>query len=85
MMKELLKMVLSLSLSGSLLILALLAARPLAKGRLSSRWRYYIWLVVVARLLLPIAPPESPVGELEEEPSLESILEEARENGHDKT
>ena len=29
--------------------------------------------------------PESPVGELEEEPSLESILEEARENGHDKT
>ena len=64
MMKELLKMVLSLSLSGSLLILALLAARPLVKGRLSSRWRYYIWLVVVARLLLPIAPPESPVGEL---------------------
>ena len=44
-MKELLKMVLSLSLSGSLLILALLAARPLVKGRLSSRWRYYIWLV----------------------------------------
>lgn len=62
-MNELFKVVLSLSLSGSLLILALLAARPLTR-QFGRRWQYYIWLVVAARLLLPFGPPESPVGSL---------------------
>lgn len=55
-MNEMFKIVLSLSLSGSLLILILYLLRPLFKQRLSKRWQYYIWLVVVARLLLPFAP-----------------------------
>lgn len=55
-MNEILKVVLSLSLSGSLLILLLFLLRPLFKERLSKRWQYYVWLVVVARLLLPFAP-----------------------------
>lgn len=55
-MNELLKVVLSLSLSGALLILLLFVFRFLFKERLSKRWQYYIWLVVVARLLLPFAP-----------------------------
>lgn len=55
-MNEILKAVLSLSLSGSLLILLLFWLRPLFKERLSKRWQYYIWLVVIARLLLPFAP-----------------------------
>jgi len=55
-MNELVKVVLSLSLSGALLILLLFVFRFLFKERLSKRWQYYIWLVVVARLLFPFAP-----------------------------
>lgn len=36
------KTVLSMSASGTLLILLLLAARPLIKNRLSRQWLYYI-------------------------------------------
>lgn len=57
-MTEILKTVLSLSLSGSLLILLLFMLRPVIKARLSKRWQYYIWLVVAARLMLPFAPEE---------------------------
>lgn len=55
-MNEILKVVLSLSLSGTLLILLLFLLRPLFRKRLSKRWQYYIWLLVVARLLFPLAP-----------------------------
>ena len=58
-MNETLKVVLSLSLSGALLILLLFLLRSLFKERLSKRWQYYIWLVVVARLLFPFAPETS--------------------------
>ena len=63
-MNEILKIVLSLSLSGSLLILGLLLFKPLFRNRISKRWQYYIWLVVIARLLLPFTPETSPVGTL---------------------
>lgn len=62
MMHEILNLTLSLSLSGSVLILLLLLLRPLLRHRLSKRWQYYIWLLVIARLLLPLAPPDSPAG-----------------------
>ena len=58
-MNELLKTALSLSVSGSLLILVQLACGPLLRGRVSRRWRYFI-----ARLPLPLSPAESPVGAL---------------------
>lgn len=45
---------LSMSFSGSLLILLLLFCKPFYKNRLSKKWQYYIWLVVIARLLLPV-------------------------------
>ena len=61
-MTEILKTVLSLSLSGSLLILLLFLLRPVIKARLSKRWQYYIWLVVAARLMLPFAPEENFMG-----------------------
>ena len=52
-MTALMKLILSLSLSGSLLILLLLLFRPLYRNRLSKSWQYYIWIVVILRLLLP--------------------------------
>lgn len=58
-MSELFRVVLSLSLSGSVLILAALLCNALLRNRLSKRFQYYIWLVVVARLLLPFAPEQS--------------------------
>lgn len=61
---ELLKVVLSLSLSGSLLILLLMLGHPLLRDRLSRRCQYYLWLVVVARLLLPFALETNLVGTL---------------------
>lgn len=63
-MTECLKVLASLSLSGSLAVLVLLLLRPLLRGRVSRRWQYYIWLVAVFRLLLPLAPEISPVGAL---------------------
>lgn len=53
------KVILSLSLSGTLLITALLLFKPLFRNRFSRRWQYYIWLVVIGRLLLPFTPQES--------------------------
>lgn len=61
-MNDALKIVLSLSLSGSILILILHLLRPLFKDRLNKRWQYYIWLVVIARLLLPFAPETNLMG-----------------------
>ena len=59
-MSELLKWILSLSLSGAVLILLLMLLRPLVRERVSRRWQYYIWLLVIARLLLPVGGLEAP-------------------------
>lgn len=61
-MSEAVKVVLSLSVSGSLCILLLFLCRPILKNKLSKRWQYYIWLVVIARLLLPLTPEVSLTG-----------------------
>lgn len=52
-----LSILLWLSLSGSILALLLFAAGKLVRGRVSRRCIYYLWLVVLARLILPIAAP----------------------------
>ena len=61
-MYEVMNIVLRLSLSGTLLTGILFLFRPLYKERLSRRWQYYIWLVVIARLLVPWTPERSPFG-----------------------
>lgn len=61
-MNEMLKLLLSLSLSGSILILILFLCRPFFQKRMSKSWQYYIWLIIVARLLLPFAPENNLVG-----------------------
>lgn len=55
-MNHVFRIFLSLSLSGSLMILLLFLCRHFWKDRISRQWQYYIWLVVIARLLLPFAP-----------------------------
>lgn len=63
-MSELWKLVLSLSLSGTLLMLLLAAGKRLWKNSFSKTWQYYIWLVVAARLLLPVTAPLNLMGDL---------------------
>lgn len=64
MMDEMIKLLLSLSFSGSLLVMVLLLLKPLIKNRLSRRCQYYIWLVVIARLLLPFSAQNNLMGVL---------------------
>lgn len=55
-MNTVMKIFLSMSCSGSLLILVLLLGKRFLKDRISRQWQYYIWLAVILRLLLPFGP-----------------------------
>lgn len=61
-MSAALKIFLSMSVSGSLLILTLLLGKRFLKDKFSRQWQYYIWLVVVLRLLVPFGPEVSLMG-----------------------
>ncbi len=61
-MSAALKIFLSMSVSGSLLILTLLSGKRFLKDKFSRQWQYYIWLVVVLRLLVPFGPEVSLMG-----------------------
>jgi len=56
-MNAVLKIFLSLSVSGGLLILMMLLGKRFLKDKMSQQWQYYIWLVAIARLLLPVSIP----------------------------
>ncbi len=55
-MNETLKVVLSMSFSGGIMILILLLVVSLFRNRLGRQWQYYIWLIAVIRLLIPFVP-----------------------------
>lgn len=61
-MNEIFTLFLSLSVSGSIVALILFIVKLILKDRLSKTWHYYIWLVVIARLLIPYSPQVSIVG-----------------------
>lgn len=60
-MNDVFKIFLSLSLSSFLMILILFLCRHLWKGKISRQWQYYIWLIVIARLL-PFASETNLMG-----------------------
>ena len=62
MTNMLFKTVLSMSVSGSLLILVMLGGKHFLKNTCSRQWQYYIWLIVILRLLLPFGPEISLMG-----------------------
>lgn len=49
----------SMSFSGAVLILALFVGKRFWRDKISRQWQYYIWLVVILRLLLPFAPEQN--------------------------
>jgi len=54
-MNEAVKLLLSLSLSGSILAVLIFLVKPFIKHKLSRSIQYYIWLVVILRLLIPFS------------------------------
>ena len=58
---------LQLSLAGSLLALAVLAATRLFRGRISRTGAYYLWLLVLLRLILPVGLPGFSLSPLPQE------------------
>ena len=75
-MNEFIKILLSLSVSGALLLLLILGLKPLYKNKFSKRWQYYIWIVVALRLLLPFTPDTTIVGSLFEKFDTSAITNE---------
>ena len=75
-MNEFIKILLSLSVSGALLLLLILGLKPLYKNKFSKRWQYYIWIVVALRFLLPFTPDTTIVGSLFEKFDTASITNE---------
>lgn len=63
-MNEFIKILLSLSVSGTLLLLIILGLKQLYKNKFSRRWQYYIWIIVALRFLLPFTPNTTIVGSL---------------------
>lgn len=63
-MSRLLLLILSLSISGSIVAALLFLIRPLFRKRLSRTWQYYIWLVVILRLIIPWSPQMNFVGQV---------------------
>lgn len=61
-MQKLFYLYLSVSLSASVLIAVLFLCRPLWKRRFSKSWQYYIWLLAVMRLLIPLSPAPGMIG-----------------------
>lgn len=53
-MGEMMKTLLSLSFSGTVLFLIVFLVVRSESNRLSRRWQYYIWLLVVLRFLVPL-------------------------------
>ncbi len=75
-MNEFMKILLSLSVSGALLLLLILGLKPLYKNRFSKRWQYYVWIIVALRFLLPFTPDTTIVGSLFEKFDTATVMNE---------
>lgn len=74
-MNEVLKVILSMSLSGGIVIIMLYLVLLLFGKKLCRQWQYYIWLIVIIRLLLPFAPQQNLMNALFQfvKPSISSM------------
>lgn len=52
-MDSILKMFLLLSVSGTVLIIILFSFKPILKNKIGKQLQYYLWLIVIIRLLFP--------------------------------
>jgi len=52
---EFIRVILVMSLSGSIMAVLLFGLKPLFRGRLPKFAQYYLWLVVIAAFILPMS------------------------------
>ncbi len=76
-MNEFMKILLSLSVSGTLLLLLILGLKQLYKDKFSRCWQYYVWIIVALRFLLPFTPDTTIVGSMFEKFNTTMITSEA--------
>lgn len=78
-MNEFLLTLLSLSVSGTLVAILLLTLHPFIRHRFAQSWQYYIVLIVIMRLLLPISPERNLIGSWFEQaiPTVELVMNRA--------
>ncbi len=79
-MNEFMKILLSLSVSGTLLFFFVLGLKQMYKNKFSRRWQYYIWIIVVLRFLIPFTPDTVNVGKLFEMLNTTVIINESPAN-----
>lgn len=62
-MQGLFQNVVEVALSSSVLIAVLLLLLPLIHKKYTAKWRYWVWLVLAVRLLVPFSPslPRTPI------------------------
>ncbi len=65
-MNKLMNIIFSLSISGTILIFILMIMRVVLKEKVSKTWQYYIWIMVIVRLLLPWTPDIHFLGNISE-------------------
>lgn len=53
------KTMLSLSFMGSVLAVVIILTKRIFKNKLSANWHYYIWFLLIIRLIIPYAPVSS--------------------------
>lgn len=63
-MNDLVRLILSLSLSGSILALLILILKPMMKHKISKAIQYYIWILVLMRLVVPFSFEKSIMNEV---------------------
>ena len=54
-MNDFMRIVLSLSISGSILAVLLFIMKPFIKHRLTKRFQFILWIIVILRFLLPVS------------------------------
>ncbi len=80
-MDELLKTVLSLSFSGTVVILFLYFLCRIFGKKMTKSWQYYLWLIAVLRLLVPVSGQINLVGNAFSELEISAVGQEAKETG----
>ncbi len=61
-MFQIFKSALLLSCVGAALTVLLLLAKPFTSKRFSSSWQYYVWLIVLVSMILPVRFAKKPVN-----------------------
>lgn len=77
-MEQVIKSILLLSVAGTVLTALLLLLKPLTRRMFGSRWQYYIWLVVLVVMVLPVRMylPQQQLGKTQDHLPAPTILSE---------